>query len=118
MRLYPGPIALAALAACSSGQKTPATQPSPGSALPAVSPATLKTDLYAFADDSMQGREAGTIGNVKGTNFIAAQVKKLGLQPAGENGTYFQTVPLVSKGVNPNSTLKVGGTPLTWARTM
>jgi hypothetical protein len=116
MRLYPGPIALAALAACSSGQKTPATQPSPGSALPAVSPATLKTDLYAFADDSMQGREAGTIGNVKGTNFIAAQVKKLGLQPAGENGTYFQTVPLVSKGVNPNSTLTVGGTPLTMGK--
>jgi hypothetical protein len=116
MRLYPGPIALAALAACSSGQKTPATQPSPGSALPAVSPATLKTDLYAFADDSMQGREAGTIGNVKGTNYIAAQVKKLGLQPAGENGTYFQTVPLVSKGVNPNSTLKVGGTPLTMGK--
>jgi len=116
MRLYPGPFALAALAACSSGQKTPATQPSPGSALPAVSPATLKTDLYAFADDSMQGREAGTIGNVKGTNFIAAQVKKLGLQPAGENGTYFQTVPLVSKGVNPNSTLKVGGTPLTMGK--
>jgi hypothetical protein len=113
MRLYPGPIALAVLAACSSGQPTPATQPSPGSAFPAVSPATLKTDLYAFADDSMQGREAGTIGNVKGTNFIAAQVKKLGLQPAGENGTYFQTVPLVSKGVNPASTLTAGGTPLT-----
>ena len=46
----------------------------------------------------MQGREAGTIGNVKGTTFIAAQVKKLGLQPAGENGTYFQVVPLVNKG--------------------
>ena len=75
MRLKLGPIALAALAACSSGQKTPATQPTPGSAFPAVSPATLKTDLYAFSDDSMQGRETGTIGNVKGTTFIAAQAK-------------------------------------------
>jgi hypothetical protein len=112
MRLYLGPIALAALAACSGGQPKPATQPAPGTAVPAVSPATLKTELYAFSDDSMQGREAGTIGNVKGTNFIAAQVKKLGLQPAGENGTYFQTVPLVNKGVNPASTLTAGGTAL------
>ena len=112
MRLNLGPIALAALAACSSGQKTPATQPTPGTAFPAVSPATLKTDLYAFADDSMQGREAGTIGNVKGTTFIAAQAKKLGLEPAGENGTYFQVVPLVRKGLDPNSTLTAGGASL------
>jgi hypothetical protein len=116
MRLYLGPIALAALAACSGGQPTPATQPAPGTAVPAVSPATLKTDLYAFSDDSMQGRESGTIGNVKGTNFIAAQAKKLGLQPAGENGTWFQTVPLVSKGVNPASTLTAGGTALSMGK--
>jgi len=112
MRLNLGPIALAALAACSSGQKTPATQPSPGAAFPAVSPATLKTDLYAFADDSMQGRETGTIGNVKGTTFIAAQARKLGLEPAGENGGYFQVIPLVRKGINPNSTLTAGGASL------
>ena len=109
MRLKLGPIALAALAACSSGQKTPATQPTPGSAFPAVSPATLKTDLYAFSDDSMQGRETGTIGNVKGTTFIAAQAKKLGLEPAGENGTWFQIVPLVRKGLDPKSSLTAGG---------
>ena len=112
LHLNLGPIALAALAACSSGQKTPATQPTPGTAFPAVSPATLKSDLYAFADDSMQGRETGTIGNVKGTTFIAAQAKKLGLEPAGENGTWFQIVPLVRKGLDPKSTLAAGGTTL------
>ena len=112
MRLHLGPIALAALAACSSGQKTPATQPAPGTAFPAVSPATLKTDLYAFADDSMQGREAGTIGNVKGTTFIAAQAQKLGLQPAGDNGGYFQIVPVVQKELDPKSSLMAGGISL------
>jgi hypothetical protein len=76
------------------------------------SPATLKTDLYAFADDSMQGRETGTIGNVKGTTFIAAQARKLGLEPAGENGGYFQVIPLVRKGIDPNSTLTAGGASL------
>ena len=116
MRLHLGPIALATLAACSSGQKTPATQPTPGTAFPAVSPATLKTDLYAFADDSMQGREAGTIGNVMGTTFIAAQAQKLGLQPAGDNGGYFQIVPVVRRGLDPKSSLTAGGVSLAPAK--
>jgi len=44
----------------------------------------LMTRLYIFADDSMKGREAGTIGNVKGTDYIAAEAKRMGLKPAGE----------------------------------
>jgi hypothetical protein len=61
----------------------------------------------------MQGREAGTIGNVKGTDYIAAEVKKLGLVPAGDNGTYFQTIPLKVRALGPNLTLSVNGTALT-----
>jgi hypothetical protein len=53
----------------------------------------LRTRLYQYADDSMMGREAGTYGNVKATDYIAAEFKRLGLLPAGENGTYFQEVP-------------------------
>jgi hypothetical protein len=74
------------------------------------------TRLYIFADDSMQGREAGTIGNVKGTDYIAGEVKRLGLQPAGENGTYFQTIPLKTRGVDPASSLTVGGAPLAFGQ--
>src|SRR5690242_8661733 len=59
----------------------------------AITPADLMTRLYIFADDSMQGREAGTIGNVKGTDYIASEVKRLGLVPAGDSGGYFQTLP-------------------------
>jgi len=38
----------------------------------------------------MMGRETGTIGNMKATNYIAAEVTRMGLEPGGENGTYFQ----------------------------
>jgi hypothetical protein len=38
----------------------------------------------------MQGRETGTIGNYKATSYIAAELARIGLEPAGENGTYFQ----------------------------
>ena len=34
----------------------------------------------------MQGREAGTAGNVKATDYIAAEARRIGLKPAGENG--------------------------------
>lgn len=53
----------------------------------------LETRLRAFADDSMMGREAGTIWNVKATDWVAEQFRALGLEPMGENATYFQTVP-------------------------
>jgi hypothetical protein len=68
--------------------------------------------LYAFADDSMQGREAGTPGNVKGTDHIAAEAKRLGLTPAGENGGYFQTIPLKVRRVDPASAVTVGASTL------
>jgi hypothetical protein len=42
----------------------------------------------------MQGREAGERGNYLGTTFLASQAELAGLEPAGENGTYFQTIPL------------------------
>jgi hypothetical protein len=58
----------------------------------AITAADLMSRLYAFADDSMQGRMAGQPANDRGTDFIAAYARALGLQPAGENGTYFQQV--------------------------
>ena len=62
--------------------------PAPTSA--AITERDLKIRLYQFADDSMQGRQIGRIGNMKGTDYIAAEAKRLGLVPAGDNGTYFR----------------------------
>ena len=70
------------------GPRTWAPRPTEG----AITADDLRTRLYQFADDSMMGREAGTLGNIKGTDYIAAEFKRLGLLPAGENGTYFQNL--------------------------
>jgi Peptidase family M28 len=59
----------------------------------AITANDLRTRLYGFADDSMQGRRIGEPGNLKGTAYIAGEFKRMGLQPAGENGTYFQEMP-------------------------
>ena len=80
----------------------------------AISAQDLMTRLYIFADDSMQGREAGTIGNAKGTDYIASEAKKMGLIPAGDNGTYFQTIPLKVRKVDPTSTLSINDVALVY----
>lgn len=54
----------------------------------------LRTRLFALADDSMMGRDPGTRGGLKATDYVAAEFKRLGLKPAGDGGSYFQTVPL------------------------
>jgi Peptidase family M28 len=53
----------------------------------------LRRDLYAFADDSMRGRETGTPDATRAAIFIADRMARLGLEPAGDSG-FFQRVPL------------------------
>jgi hypothetical protein len=85
-------------------------QPRPTSV--AISAGDLMTRLYIFADDSMQGREAGTIGNVKGTAYIASELKRRGLKPAGDSGSYFQVLPFKVRSVDSNSVITAGDTRL------
>ncbi len=63
------------------------------SLLPAVSPESLRVHLFALAADSMGGRQTGELGDWKAQEWVAAQFRSAGLQPAGEGGTYFQVIP-------------------------
>ena len=81
-----------------------------------ITPADLMSRLYPFADDSMMGREAGTRGNVLATDFVAREFARLGLRPGGENGTWFQTVPILIATMDTTRTLDVDGTTLAYGR--
>jgi len=117
-----GAIALSAGAL--SAQSKPAASkvvwPDEGSATwaprPTVSAITandLRTRLYGFSDDSMQGRRIGERGNFKGTDYIAREFKRLGLKPAGDDGTYFQVLSFGPLGFDSTaSMLQVGGASL------
>lgn len=69
----------------------------------------LQSRIYRFAADSMQGRLMGTLGNQKGAEYIASEVRRLGLEPAGENGTYFQTLPWMDRVLDESATISAGG---------
>jgi hypothetical protein len=78
----------------------------------AITAADLMSRLYPYADDSMMGRAAGSESNLKATQFIADQVRQLGLQPAGDSGSFFQNVPLIERSLDPATSLTLGTTPL------
>jgi hypothetical protein len=103
--LFPG------LAAAQGGTSLPLKH-APQPTTPAITAADLMTRLYIYADDSMQGREAGTLGDVKATNYIAAEARRLGLVPAGDSGTYFQALPLKTRTFDTTSTFTANGSPL------
>ena len=77
----------------------------------AITAEELRTRLYIFADDSMEGRQFATVGNMKGTAYIGSELKRLGIEPGGDNGGYFQRLPYVHRMFTNRSTMTVGGSP-------
>jgi hypothetical protein len=93
--LSAGSLVTAFAVACSQ-QPAVETAAGPGGTGAGITSTDLKSRLYIYADDSMMGREAGTIGNFKGTTYIAAEAARIGLEPAGDSGTYFQNMRATS----------------------
>jgi Peptidase family M28 len=77
-----------------------------------ITTADLEYRLKIIADDSMMGRESGSKGDYTAAEYIASEFKRLGLEPAGEGGTYFQTVPFWRATIDSGSRLTVQGTTL------
>ena len=49
--------------------------------------------LGALSDDSLEGRMTATRGSARAAAVIAAEMRRIGLEPAGDSG-YFQRVPI------------------------
>ena len=64
--------------------------------------------IKVLASDDFQGRRPFTAGEEKATAYLAAEFKKMGLQP-GPGGSYFQAVPLVEITGTPDPTATVAG---------
>ncbi len=99
------------LAACGGSTSTTTTEaPAPrGPTGAEISAPDLRNRISIFADDSMQGRRTGTPGNVKGNAYIASELRRLGLRPAGDTGSYLQRVPLMSYAADSSrATLRTG----------
>jgi hypothetical protein len=109
MRNWTYALALALLTACGGGAPPAPTAPPSGGTTPEITAADLKLRSSIFSDDSMEGRRAGSPGNVRGNAYIAGELERLGVRPAGDNGSYLQRIPLASYAVDTaKSTLRAG----------
>jgi hypothetical protein len=77
-----------------------------------ITEADLKRDLFALAGDEMRGREGGTLDEMAASVWLAERAREAGLQPAGDNGTYFQFFPLERYRVSASSPVTLGGKKL------
>ena len=84
------PFALLLFAAplFAQGAKPFVAKPPVGMAL--IRQADLKRDMYAMAGDNMRGREAGTIDEMRASMWLADEMRKSGVKPMGEDGSWFQ----------------------------
>ena len=83
-----------------------------------IDPARLNAHISALADDAMGGRGPTTPGEDLAVNYVADEFKAMGLEPAGDNGGWFQTVPINRFLQDGPATLsaKAGGEILTFQR--
>jgi Zn-dependent M28 family amino/carboxypeptidase len=75
---------------------------------PQVSVDDIKNYLAVIANDSLQGRKPFTEGEVKTINYLSNEFKQLGLAP-GNNGSYFQEVPMVEITSNVAGDMQISG---------
>lgn len=72
------------------------------------SPDRIRADVTFLADDLLRGRDTGSEGYRIAANYVAAEFARLGLTPAGDDGTYFQEVPFKTAQVDADaSTMSV-----------
>ena len=56
----------------------------------AITESDLKTDMFQIAGDHFNGREAGTLDELKVSMWLANKAREAGMKPAGDDGTFFQ----------------------------
>jgi Zn-dependent M28 family amino/carboxypeptidase len=87
--------ALFAALSLGSAEAAGPVQPTDPRSWAPISPERMSSIVKTLASDAFEGRGPGTQGEAKTIAWLAEQFKALGLEPAGPNHSWFQTVPLL-----------------------
>ena len=108
-------VSLIALAACGGPKQdapveAPVAETPPAETLLLPLPTDTTADINAgdlakrvkaLADDTFEGRGPGTPVGEAAAAWIGAEMARIGLQPGGDNGSYFQKVAMVNQAIDP-----------------
>lgn len=86
-----------------------AQDPDPAPGVESIRAADLEADVRFLAGDSLRGRLTDTPGNRVAADFIASRFARLGLAPAGSDGTHFHRFDLLTTALGPDNALQVAG---------
>ena len=89
------------LTAAGLGAQKPAGGPK------SIEPSELKEWLSYIASDELQGRQIYTEGLGLAAGYISEHLAEWGLKPAGEDGSYFQTVKVLGVRTTSNASVTV-----------
>lgn len=92
MKAHSFALVLLFIASAALRAQTPAawTPPPTPRAISQIREADLKRDLFEMASPAMRGREGGTIDELTASMWVAEQYRRIGLEPAGDGGSWFQ----------------------------
>ena len=85
------------------------------STAPTLDPEKIRAHVKYLASDELEGRGMNQKGGDAAAQYIADQFKSFGLKPAGDNGTFFQQVPMVGVQTLPDTSFSLvpnSGSPL------
>ena len=98
------PIILVALLVCAIGCRVTLFAAPKDGKNTKIDPEKIRAHVKYLASDALEGRGTGQKGGEMAAEYIAAQFKSYGLQPASDAGTYLQSVPMVSMKTLPETT--------------
>ena len=87
-------VLMVASAACAQVPEVPGVPKAAREAAASIDAEKIRAHVRFLADDLLEGRGPGTRGGDLAAKYIATQFSLDGLKPAGDDGTYFQKVPL------------------------
>jgi TonB family protein len=80
--------------------------PAAAAPLPQVDKEKIRAHVKYLSSDELEGRGTGQRGGDMAADYIGKQFASYGLKPAGDNGTFFEEVPMVGVKTLPETTFK------------
>jgi len=103
------PLFTLALACCVTSTAAAQRAATPESrVIGALRPEAVWAPLRFLSDDLLEGRGTGARGGDLAAAYLASQLMELGLEPAGDSGTFYHQVPIVTLVPSPTMSVNSG----------
>ncbi len=74
----------------------------------AITQEDLRRDLHIIGGDAFRGREGGTVDELRASVWVAEELRKIGLEPMGDFGSFFQWWHIRRTRVGASSLVRIG----------